>query len=255
MTQVILLERVEKLGQMGDVVTVKPGYARNFLFPQEKALRASKENLAYFEAQKKGLQAENDNKKKEAEKQVKKIEGATAPLIRAASETGQLFGSVTSRDIARAVSDATGEKINRSHIDINRNFKMIGLFPVTIALHPEVRVDVTINIARSEEEAQIQQDTGRALISDDQVEEKAQEQASPEADLESVLEESAIEIEKQKAEEAAADAEKQAESEAKAAEKAAKKAEAKAAQEAEEAKAAEAEGENEAEESKDDSAE
>ena len=104
-TQVILLERVESLGQMGDVVSVKPGFARNYLLPQKKALRASKENIAFFEAQKKHLQADNDKRKKEAEKVAKKIEGLKVPLIRQASEGGQLFGSVNARDIAAALSD------------------------------------------------------------------------------------------------------------------------------------------------------
>ncbi len=165
-TQVILLERVEKLGELGEVVSVKPGYARNYLLPQKKALRASKENVAYFEAQKKVLEAENEKKRKEAEKIAKKIAGVKAPIIRQASESGQLFGSVTSRDIAQAVSDQTKEEISRSMVKLNKNLKVIGLIPVDISLHPEVKVEVIINIARSIEESEIQAETGRALIAD-----------------------------------------------------------------------------------------
>lgn len=166
-TQVILLERVEKLGQMGDVVNVKPGYARNYLLPQKKALRASKENLAYFETRKKHLQAENDKRKGEAEKLAKKLEGLKAPLIRQASEAGQLYGSVASRDIATSVSELSGIEIQRSMVDLNQNLKTIGLFPIDIVLHPEVKVSVTINIARSAEEAKTQAETGRALIAEE----------------------------------------------------------------------------------------
>ncbi len=175
-TQVILLERVEKLGELGEVVSVKPGYARNYLLPQKKALRASKENIAYFEAQKKIIEADNEKNRKEAENLAKKIAGVKAPVIRQASESGQLFGSVTSRDIAQAVSDHTKESISRNMVQLNQNIKIIGLIPVDISLHPEVKVEVIINVARSLEEAKIQAETGRALIadnSDDQEEVKA----------------------------------------------------------------------------------
>ncbi len=165
-TQVILLERVEKLGELGEVVSVKPGYARNYLLPQKKALRASKENIAYFDAQKKIIEADNEKNKKEAEKLAKKIAGAKAPIIRQASEAGQLFGSVTSRDIAQAISDATKAEVSRNMVQLNQNLKIIGLIPVDISLHPEVKVEVIINIARSMEEAEIQAETGRALIAD-----------------------------------------------------------------------------------------
>lgn len=248
-SQVILLERVENLGQMGDVVSVKPGYARNYLLPQRKALRASKENIAYFEAQKKHLESENEKLKKEAEKTAKKIEGTKVALIRQASESGQLYGSVTSRDISAGLVETTGEKIDRSMVKLNQNYKLIGLFPVTVVLHPEVSVEITINIARSEEEAQTQATTGKALISEAEaaVEEKEEEL---EETLGDVLEDSALEAEKEKAAEAEV---KAAEDAAKAEEKAAKKAEKEAAkaaaEEAEaaaaEAAAAEAEGEAE----------
>lgn len=167
-TQVILLERVESLGNLGDVVKVKPGYARNYLLPQKKALRATKENVAYFEAQKKHIEAENEKQKKDAEKLAKKIEGIKVPLIRAASESGQMYGSVTSRDIATQIAETTGEAITRKMVDINQSFKVIGLFPVSVVLHPEVVVNVVINIARTAEEAEIQAELGHALVSQDQ---------------------------------------------------------------------------------------
>ena len=245
-TQVILLERVEKLGELGDVVTVKPGYARNYLLPQKKALRASKSNVAYFEAQKKHIQAENDKLKKDAEKTAKKIEGAVVALIRAASESGQLYGSVNSRDIAQALNEKTGESVDRSSVKVNQNYKLIGLFPVDVQLHPEVIVEITINIARSVEEAETQEKTGKALIADaeETVEEvvaeaEAQAEAIEEEALAEVLEEGALEAEKERQAEAE---EKAAEEAAKAEERAAKKAEKDAAKAAEEA-AAEAEAE------------
>ncbi len=169
--QVILLERVEKLGKIGEVVNVKPGFARNFLLPQKKALRASKANVAYFEAQKKAIEADSLKKQKEAEKLAKKIEGSKSPLIRQASESGQLFGSVNSRDIAAVVSEVSKEAITKNMVRLNDNIKTIGLIPVELTLHPEVKVEVIINIARSVEEAKIQAETGRALIADASYEE------------------------------------------------------------------------------------
>ncbi|MGH1398765.1 MAG: 50S ribosomal protein L9 [Alphaproteobacteria bacterium] len=232
-TQVILLQRVAKLGQMGDVVTVKPGYARNYLLPQGKALRASKNNIAYFDAQKKVLQEQNDKSKKDAEKLAKKIDGLKVPLIRAASESGQLYGSVNTRDIAQAAAEVSGEAITRPMVKINTNFKTIGLFPVSIQLHPEVIVEITTNIARSTEEAKIQAETGKALVASDDRDEPEEEAPTgiDEEALADVLEEDALEAEKTRA----ADAEvKAAEDAAKAEEKAAKKAEKEAAKAAEE---------------------
>ncbi|HRC27283.1 MAG TPA: 50S ribosomal protein L9 [Alphaproteobacteria bacterium] len=203
-TQVILLERVEKLGAMGDVVAVKPGYARNYLLPQKKALRATKDNVAYFEAQKKHLEADNDKRRKGSEGLAKKLDGTRAALIRQASEGGQLYGSVTARDIATAVSAESGVDVTRQMVELNTNFKTLGLFPVTIALHPEVRVVVTINIARSVDEAEIQAKTGRALIAEERREEEdrqRQEAAAPAA--ESVLEDSVLAAQAQEAEEVA----------------------------------------------------
>lgn len=171
--QVILLERVESLGQMGDVVKVKPGFARNFLLPRQKALRATQDNIAYFEAQKKVLEGENLKKRDEAEKVGKKLAGLKAAIIRQAAEAGQLYGSVAARDIAEAVVEK-GFKIDKSQVRMEQAYKILGLYPVKITLHPEVVVEITINIARSKEEAKIQEERGEALIvrRDDVKEEK-----------------------------------------------------------------------------------
>lgn len=179
-TQVILLERVDNLGAMGDTVSVKPGYARNYLLPQGKALRATKNNVAYFEAQKASLQAENEKRRKAAETESKKVEGLTVAIIRQASEGGQLYGSVAARDIAEALSQESGMTVTRGQVLLNQNFKLIGLFPVTVALHPEVKVEVTANIARSQDEAKIQLKTGKALIAEsDKNEKPAKAEAAP----------------------------------------------------------------------------
>jgi large subunit ribosomal protein L9 len=223
-TQVVLLERVENLGNMGDVVSVRPGFARNYLLPQKKALRASKENIAYFEAQKKVLEAENDKRRAAAEKVAKKLDGIKAPLIRQASEAGQLFGSVTSRDIAEQVSKASGEKVERSMVQMNQNFKSIGLFNVDIALHPEVKVSVVVNIARSAEEAETQAKTGKALIADDSQSGRKKAQESNEDALADVLEADALEATREReAAESAEESEEAAESAAKSKARAEKK--------------------------------
>ncbi len=153
--QVILLERVEKLGQMGDVVRVKPGYARNFLLPQKKALRATKENMVRFEKQRSQLEATNLKLKEEAEVVAKKLDGLSVVLVRQAGETGQLYGSVTSRDIADAVV-AAGFTVEHRQIRIDRPIKTLGLVKTRVMLHPEVAAVVTVNVAKSEEEAQVQ---------------------------------------------------------------------------------------------------
>jgi large subunit ribosomal protein L9 len=153
--QVILLERVEKLGQMGDVVRVKPGYARNFLLPQKKALRATKENLERFEKQRAQLEATNLKLKQEAEVVAKKLDGLSVVLVRQAGETGQLYGSVTARDIADAVA-AAGFTVSYRQIRIDRPIKALGLVQTRVMLHPEVAATVTVNVAKSEEEAEIQ---------------------------------------------------------------------------------------------------
>jgi large subunit ribosomal protein L9 len=155
MTDVILLERVEKLGQMGQVVKVRPGYARNYLLPQKKALRATKENLAYFESQRAQLEANNLQRKSEATEIGGKLEGLTVVLIRQAGESGQLYGSVSARDIADAVTEA-GFTIEKRQVVLDRPIKSLGLHPVRVALHAEVSVTVTTNVAQSAEEAEMQ---------------------------------------------------------------------------------------------------
>lgn len=153
--EVVLLERIEKLGQMGDVVSVKNGYARNYLLPQKKALRASKENLSVFEAQRAQLEAENLKRREEAEKVGEKLDGEAVVLIRAASESQQLYGSVSTQDIAKAITEA-GYTVNRKQIELDMVLKTLGLHDIKVRLHPEVAVSVTVNIARSNEEAEIQ---------------------------------------------------------------------------------------------------
>ena len=155
MVQVILLERVEKLGQMGQVVDVRPGYARNFLLPQKKALRATKENLAYFETQRTQLEAQNLARKSEAEQVGQKLDGITVVIIRQAGESGQLYGSVTARDIAQGVTDA-GFTVARGQVVLERAIKTLGLHKTRVVLHPEVSVGVTVNVAQSAEEAEMQ---------------------------------------------------------------------------------------------------
>ena len=151
----ILLERVEKLGQMGQVVKVRPGYARNYLLPQKKAMRATKDNLAYFETQRAQLEANNLARKSDAEDVAKKMEGLSVVLIRQAGESGQLYGSVSSRDIADAVTEG-GFTVNRQQIVLDRPIKTLGLHPVRVMLHPEVGVTVTANVAQSAEAAEMQ---------------------------------------------------------------------------------------------------
>ncbi|MDY0008860.1 MAG: 50S ribosomal protein L9 [Bdellovibrionales bacterium] len=175
--QVILLERVENLGQMGDVVAVRPGYARNFLLPRQKALRATKDNIALFDGKKKELEAQNLKRREEAQKVSTKVEGLKVALIRQASEAGQLYGSVTARDIADGVS-AKGFKIDRNQVTMDRAYKLLGLYPVKIHLHPEVSVEITINIARSEEEAKLQEERGEALVVKDERVLRAEERAA-----------------------------------------------------------------------------
>jgi large subunit ribosomal protein L9 len=153
--QVILLERVEKLGQMGDEVKVKDGFARNFLLPKKKALRATKANREFFAGQKQQLEARNLEQKKEAEAVGKKLDGKTFMLIRQAGDRGQLYGSVSPRDIAGAISEG-GVSVNRTQVPLDQAIKTIGLFKIGVVLHPEVRVSVTINVARSEDEAERQ---------------------------------------------------------------------------------------------------
>ncbi len=166
--EVILLEKIERLGALGEQVKVKDGYARNFLLPQKKALRATPSNLAFFEKERAALEANNAKKRDAAATQAKKIENITVSIIRQAAEGGQLYGSVSARDIAEAVSETSKLDVHRNHVNLNSAFKNLGLFQVSVSLHPEVKVNVTVNIARSAEEAEIQKKTGKALVKTDQ---------------------------------------------------------------------------------------
>lgn len=153
--QVILLQRIGRLGQMGDVVNVKDGYARNFLLPQKKALRATKDNLAQFETQRSQLEANNLELKKEAEAVSEKLAGKIFKAIRSAGDTGQLYGSVSTRDIADAITEG-GFTVERRQIVLERPIKTLGLHETKVQLHPEVTVSVMLNVARSDEEAERQ---------------------------------------------------------------------------------------------------
>lgn len=153
--QIILLERIARLGQMGDVVTVKDGYARNFLLPQGKALRANKANRLRFENERAQLEAHNLERKKDAEAVAEKLDGQVFIVIRQAGDTGQLYGSVSTRDIAEIISEG-GFSIIRRQVGLDRPIKSLGLNEVRISLHPEVEVDVTMNVARSADEAERQ---------------------------------------------------------------------------------------------------
>lgn len=195
MMQVILMQRIENLGQMGDVVRVKPGFARNYLLPQKKAMRATKENLSRFESQRAQLEAENLEQRKEAERVGKDLDGMTVTLIRQAGESGQLYGSVTSRDISEAVT-AQGVTVSRGQVDLGAVIKVLGLHKVRIRLHPEVAVHVTANVARSDEEARIQIDSGRVVSADD----LRQAEEAAEAEFEKVID--AVEHEEADAESA-----------------------------------------------------
>ncbi len=152
---IILLERIEKLGTIGDVVSVRDGYARNFLLPQKKALRANEANKKVFEANRDRLEKENADKRTAAESQGGKVAGAEIVLIRAASNSGQLYGSVNVRDVAEALT-AQGHAVDKKQVIMGAPIKTIGIFDVTIALHPEVRITVKANVARSDDEAELQ---------------------------------------------------------------------------------------------------
>jgi large subunit ribosomal protein L9 len=153
--ELILLQRVDKLGQMGDVVKVKPGYARNFLLPQKKALRASKDNRAKFEQQRVQLEAQNVKRREEAERLAERVGGLSVIIIRQAGESGGLYGSVSARDISEGAT-AGGLTINRSQVVLEHPIKTLGLSQVRVSLHPEVSIPVTVNVARSPEEAERQ---------------------------------------------------------------------------------------------------
>jgi large subunit ribosomal protein L9 len=202
MMEVMLLERIEKLGLMGDVVKVKAGYARNYLLPQKKAVRATEANRKKFEEQRSQLEATNLELRKEAEKVAARMGELMIVLIRQAGEAGQLYGSVNARDIAEGVTEA-GFTVRRQQVWLNEPIKALGTHPVSVSLHPEVIVEVTINVARSEDEAALQARTGRPMPRTG-VEEAHEEMAIEEQAM-AVFEEEATEhvIEELRAEEAA----------------------------------------------------
>jgi len=172
MMEIILLERVDNLGAMGEVVTVKPGYARNFLLPQQKALRATEANMARFEAEREFLEQRNVETRVAAEDEGKGIDGRSYVMIRKAGDTGQLFGSVSTRDIVKAV----GEPVRRNMVKLEQPIKALGLHEVMIKLHPEVTVTITVNVARSDDEAgrqAIGEDVIAAQIEEDRAEAEA----------------------------------------------------------------------------------
>jgi large subunit ribosomal protein L9 len=185
--EVILLERIEKLGQMGDVVNVKPGYARNYLLPRKKALRASEASRAVFQEQRAQLEAENIKNRQEAEGIATEVSGRTIIIVRQASDSDQLYGSVTTRDIANGITES-GVTIDRRQVILPNPIKTVGMHSVRIDLHPEVTTEIVANIARSEEEAETQA-RGERVNRDGDVIDIAEEKAALEA--EAVFEESA----------------------------------------------------------------
>ncbi len=196
--QVILLERIEKLGQMGDVVNVKPGYARNYLLPQHKAMRATKANVEVFEGQRSQLEAQNLERKQEAESVAGRLDNLRVVMIRQAGDTGQLYGSVTARDLSDAVTES-GFTLERRQVVMDKAIKMLGLHPVKVRLHPEVIVTVVANVARSEAEAEAQSEAGRVVTVEEQ-------QAAEEAALEATLAEIEVEQEAEPEADAESDA-------------------------------------------------
>lgn len=167
MIELILMQRVDKLGQMGELVKVRPGYARNFLLPQGKAIRATKDNMAKFEAQRAQLEAENLKRREEAERVAERVAGLAVVIIRQAGESGGLYGSVSGRDIADACKDG-GLTINRSQVLLGTPIKTLGLKTVQVELHPEVRIDVIVNVARSPEEAE-KQARGEEIVREEEI--------------------------------------------------------------------------------------
>ncbi|WP_025841514.1 50S ribosomal protein L9 [Asaia platycodi] len=164
-TEVILLQRVEHLGQMGEIVRVKPGYARNFLLPQGKALRANAQNRQRFETERAQLEAQNLKRREEAERLAERMHGLSVVIIRQAGDSGSLYGSVTTRDIALAVT-ASGLTVGRNQVVLVEPIKMLGLVEARVDLHPEVSIPVTVNVARSEEEAE-RQARGEAVVAEE----------------------------------------------------------------------------------------
>jgi len=174
---VILLERIETLGQMGDVVKVKPGYARNYLLPQKKALRATKENRAYFDTQRAQLEAQNLQRKSEAEKVSEKMNNLQVVIIRQAGEFGQLYGSVSTRDISNAITEA-GFTVGRHQIQLEQPIKNLGIHKLKVQLHPEVSITASVNVALTEEEAAMQA-AGKTIRRGGDAEAEAPAEAAP----------------------------------------------------------------------------
>ncbi|MBC8338502.1 MAG: 50S ribosomal protein L9 [Rhodospirillales bacterium] len=166
---IILLEKIDKLGQMGDVVKVKSGYARNFLLPHGKALRATEANKKHFDDKRAQLEASNLETRKDAEKLAEKLNGISVIMTRQAGEAGQLYGSVNARDIANGVTEA-GFTISRQQVKLPHPIKALGLYDIRVSLHPEVEVKIVANVARSAEEAKIQTKTGFAVVSNEEEE-------------------------------------------------------------------------------------
>ncbi|MEM9289980.1 MAG: 50S ribosomal protein L9 [Pseudomonadota bacterium] len=191
---IILLERVENLGQMGEIVSVKPGYARNFLLPQGKALRANDQNKAYFEAKRQDIEADNLAKKKDAEGTAKLLEGKRVVLLRQAGDSGQLYGSVSARDVAQALAE-DGVKVTRQQVSLTAPIKTLGLHGVRVVLHPEVDVLIETNVARTADEAELQAqgiDVTAEMFDDEELAEDAREELGlNEADAEEAAEEPA----------------------------------------------------------------
>ena len=173
--KIVLLERVQKLGQMGDIVDVKSGYARNFLLPFHKALRATEQNIKYFEDQKSTLEAKNLENIKEAERLKTKINGNSFTLIRSASDTGALYGSVSAKDIKDVVTD-NGIIIAKNQINLEKPIKELGVYKIIISLHPEISSEITINVARTDEEAKLQEKGKENKLSDAKSSENEEEQ-------------------------------------------------------------------------------
>ncbi len=241
--EIILLERIEKLGQMGDVVTVKSGYARNYLLPQNKALRATDENRAYFDSQRKEIEAKNLAGKKEAETVAKKLQGQSIILIRQAGENDQLYGSVTTRDIAAELSDK-GVRINRSQVILPVPIKALGLHEILVRLHPEVTTEISVNVARTAEEAKKQKSkpvkTPEAAAAEEIFESEEVAQAAEQSIADAESEESGVDEDLVSADADAAPSEDEADKEATGEEDAKTDEEAKPEADAAEADAAEA---------------
>ncbi len=201
---VILLERIETLGQMGDVVKVKPGYARNYLLPQKKALRATKENRAYFDTQRAQLEAQNLERKSEAASVAAKMDNVQVVIIRQAGEFGQLYGSVSTRDIAAAIT-AAGFTVNRQQVHLDQPIKMLGIHKLKVALHPEVTITASVNVALTEEEAAMQAagKTIRRGGTDEEAAAETAEQAKAAPAAEAPAEEKAAEAAPEKSDETA----------------------------------------------------